>query len=83
MKPIQPVITSLLLSIIASALASWLLRRTMQVAQGGDGEPSGSNVTSPVLVVPIVFVGNTLGTQVTAPRRGLARSFGGSRHKRR
>jgi hypothetical protein len=83
MKSVQPIATSLVLSIAASVLASWLLRHTVFLAQGGEGEPTGGNVVSPVVVVPIVFVGNTLGTQVTVPRRGLARKFGGRRRQRR
>jgi hypothetical protein len=83
MKFIQPVVTSLLLSITASVVASWLLRRTIFLVQGSEGKPSGGDVVSPVVVVPIVFVGNTLGTQVTVPRRGLARKFGGRRRQRR
>jgi hypothetical protein len=83
MKSVQPIATSLVLSIAASVLASWLLRHTVFLAQSAEGEPTGGNIVSPVVVVPIVFVGNTLGTQVTVPRRGLARLAGSRRRQRR
>ena len=82
MKFIQPAITSLLLSITASILASWLLRRAFFLVQGSEGTPSGG-VVSPVIVVPIVLVGNTLGTQATMPRRGVARLAGGKGRRSR
>ncbi len=76
MKTIQPALASLLLSITASVLATWLLRRMLHVEPGGTNVPSDASVQVPVVVVPIVFAGNTFGSQVNVPRHGMARKFG-------
>ena len=83
MKFIRPIVTSLLLSITASVVASWLLRRTIFLVQDSEGKPSGGDVVSPVVVIPIVFVGNTMGPQVNVPRRRLARLAGSRGRKGR
>jgi len=51
---------SLVLSILASVIATWLLRRALQVTQSTDGDPSRSRGAGAVTVVVVpVLVGNS------------------------
>jgi hypothetical protein len=82
MKLIRPALTSIVLSITASLLASWLLRRAMHVDQQGDADASGDNPRGPVVLVPvIVVIGNTVGSPVIVPRGRRGLPFRGGKHK--
>jgi hypothetical protein len=81
MKSVQSALTSVALSIVASILASWLLRRLLYQAQQGEANTSGKPAPSPVMVVPVVIIGNHLGPKVIVPRRGVALPILGGQRK--
>jgi hypothetical protein len=82
MKLIRPAGTSIALSIAASLLASWLLRRAMHVNQQGETDASGDKPRGSVVLVPVVvIIGNTVGSPVIMPRGRRGLPFRGGKHK--
>ncbi len=76
MKPVAQGLTSVVFSLVASVVATWLLRRLIFLAErpgNGEGGPEegGSHNNSPVIVLmPLIFSANTIGNTTLLPRRG-------------
>jgi hypothetical protein len=67
----KPIAQSVALSIVASILASWLLRRLIFLAEQPGNEPRRDPASSVIVVVPVV-IGNTIkGPTIMAPPRKL------------
>jgi hypothetical protein len=83
MKPIVQAVTSLSLSIIASMLATWMLRRLIfRAEQPGTERPGEGGSPFAVVVVPIV-IGNHITGPTIHPGRGKLPRLRGSRSKHR
>lgn len=76
MKPVAQGVASVAFSVVASIVATWLLRRLIFLAErpatGDEGSAEGgSHNNSPVIVImPLIMSANTIGNTTFLPRRG-------------
>lgn len=82
MRFLQSALTSITLSLVASVAATWLLRRILAVTPPGEGHPSTGDNSPSVVVVPVIVIGNTIGSPTIKPPLGRKGPLHHMKHRR-